>query len=339
MFFNPVQIDTFALQLRFLEVTDRNHLRLNFNNPLDLHSVDPRNFRIIQLPGREELSDGIKTYYYSPFSDNVLSLYSDNLVPGAQYQLSVDRIDDVYGNSLTGLLDSTTLFTASTLQDTLPFSLTFLDPADSTFNVPVHTPIMMSFNQPLDSSVLASHFFVHDSLDRPVPGSITSKSTSEYHFLPENNYQPGMKYEISLDPDSILSVEGKQLNLEKSSFSFGTIEEQNTGAVLGTIDVIGDPERYAIIVRLHGEGRSGDLPVISRDRSGGTFEFRGILPGEYILDAFLDKDGSGTWSPGAIRPFKPAEPFAVYSRLVTVRPGIENTGINLVLYIRKKGSG
>lgn len=143
-----------------------------------------------------------------------------------------------------------------------------------------------------------------------------------------------MKYEITLDPDSILSVEDKQLNLEKSSFSFGTVEEQNTGAVLGTIDVIGDPERYAIIVRLHHEGRSGDLPVISRNRSGGVFEFRGILPGEYILDAFLDKDGSGSWSPGAIRPFKPAEPFAVYSRLVTVRPGIENTGINLALYIR-----
>ena len=70
--------------------------------------------------------------------------------------------------------------------------------------------------------------------------------------------------------------------------------------------------------------------------NSGQYEFYWVMPGEYIITAFLDKDNNGEWSPGGLTPYIPAEPFAVYPEEVTIRSGIENMGINLTLYIHSE---
>ena len=122
------------------------------------------------------------------------------------------------------------------------------------------------------------------------------------------------------------------MRLARTTFTFMTMDVTGTGALVGEIFQIGGSSRYPAVVSLQPANASNEHASTLTLESAGLYEFQGIIPGEYVLKAFLDRDGNGVWSPGRLRPFKPAEPFAVYPEEITIRSGIENRGINLALY-------
>jgi len=331
--FKPVSIDTLLPRLYLLEIPDRNHIMLHFDKPIDKHSLSSQNFRIVQLPEGNVVSDAIKAYYFTETSENNVSLYTDALMPDIKYQLIIEHIIDIHGNQLSNYSDSTTIFTCSSREDTSKFFLETMSPADSTKNIPVYTQIVLKFNQPVEITLLGEYFQLVDSLEKLISGEFKALSPAEYHFIPDKSLLSLMTYYIRLNLDSIKSVEGKPLQLLKSEYTFQTTDISRTGALIGEILLTGDSIRAPFMVSLktknatHGQSRS-----IMLDNSR-QYEFYGVMPGEYILTAFLDKDNNGEWSAGRLIPYMPAEPFAVYPEEVTIRPGIENMGINLTLYI------
>ena len=333
LMFKPVSIDTLPPRLYLLETPDRNHIVLHFDKPIDKHSLASHNFRIRQLPGENVVSDAIKAYYYTETSENNVSLYTDALTPDIKYQMIIDHIRDIHGNQLSNYSDSTTIFICSSREDTAKFFLDTISPADSATNIPVYAPIAFTFNQPVEITQLDEYFQLVDSLEKPISGEFKALSPAEYHFIPDKPLHPLMSYHIKLQPDSIKSMEGKPLHLSKSEYTFQTMDISRTGALIGEILLVGDSIRAPVVVNLKpknaAQGQSRSIMLDNR----GQYEFYGVIPGEYIITAFLDKDNNGEWSPGGLTPYIPAEPFAVYPEEVTIRSGIENMGINLTLYI------
>lgn len=336
LMFKPVSIDTLPPRLYLLETPDRNHIMLHFDKPLDKHSLASHNFRIRQFPEGNVVSDAIKAYYYIETSEKNVSLYTDTLTPDMKYQLIIDHIRDIHGNQLSNYSDSTTIFTCSSREDTAKFFLDTISPADSATNMPVNTPIALTFNQPVEITLLNEYFQLVDSLGESISGVFKALNPAVYHFVPDKSLPPLMSYHIKLQPDSIKSMEGKPLHLLKSEYTFQTMDISRTGALTGEILLVGDSIRVPVVLTLkpknatQGQSRS---TILDNDGQYGFYE---VIPGEYILTAFLDKNNNGEWSPGGLTPYMHAEPFAVYPEEVTIRPGIENMGINLTLYIHSE---
>jgi len=328
--FAPVSMDTVSLHLQLLEHPDQNHLRLHFSNSINNFVAATGDFDIFTFPGEEIVTGAVKNIYYSDVTKNIISLYTDALISGGQYQLKINGMEDVFGNQIIDLFDSTTIFEASSLLDTTVFLLTALVPPDSSENIPVYSQVDFIFNQSVDIGILSRNIHLSDSLNNVVSGRFIEISSSEFSFIPDRNLRPNTPYIVTFNTDSIESGELKSLNLTKSEFVFKTMETKSTGAILGDLSVIGDSLKYPVIVSLHSQSSQSTSPIRISLTAAGQFEFQGVIPGEYLIEAFLDIDGNRKWSPGTLKPYKPAEPFTVYSQEVTVRPGIENTGNNIV---------
>jgi hypothetical protein len=63
----------------------------------------------------------------------------------------------------------------------------------------------------------------------------------------------------------------------------------------------------------------------------GSFLFSSLPEGRYIVEAYRDEDGSGTYSYGLPFPFRPSERFVVGSDTLKVRPRWSAEGVTLVI--------
>jgi len=53
----------------------------------------------------------------------------------------------------------------------------------------------------------------------------------------------------------------------------------------------------------------------------GTFVLAGLVPAEYVLHAFVDRDGDGRHTPGSLDPYRPAEPYCRWPDPVPLAAG------------------
>ncbi len=61
------------------------------------------------------------------------------------------------------------------------------------------------------------------------------------------------------------------------------------------------------------------------------FTFPRVVEGKYGLDAFIDSDSNGRYSPGTARPLTAPEPFVRYLDTLRVRARWETGGVILKL--------
>ena len=91
-------------------------------------------------------------------------------------------------------------------------------------------------------------------------------------------------------------------------------------------EVAGKREMGGLVGRVEADGpvwvearpASGE-PVATRAAPDGTFSVQGLLPGPYTLRAWVDRDGDGRWSGGALRPYQAPEPLALVLEALQVR--------------------
>lgn len=86
--------------------------------------------------------------------------------------------------------------------------------------------------------------------------------------------------------------------------------DRETGGVVGRVEA-DDP----VVIELRPE--SGPVVRVAADAEG-RFVANGLLPGAYAVRVFVDRDGDGRWSGGALAPYRPPEPL-VFLPDVTVR--------------------
>lgn len=63
----------------------------------------------------------------------------------------------------------------------------------------------------------------------------------------------------------------------------------------------------------------------------GNFDFSRILPGEYLIWAYIDRDSSNSYSFGSISPFIEAEYFNFYSDTLNLKPRWPIGDIEIIL--------
>jgi hypothetical protein len=87
------------------------------------------------------------------------------------------------------------------------------------------------------------------------------------------------------------------------------------------------PEELSTVTGLSdwGEGETGGVTWVSllNDDFGtqvtadstGQFRIANLVPGEYVVTAWLDRDEDGLWDAGQLQPYVPAEPFVLHDKI------------------------
>ena len=88
-------------------------------------------------------------------------------------------------------------------------------------------------------------------------------------------------------------------------------DARDLGAIVGRVDADGP-------VRVEVRPEAG-APVVVAAAPDGAFVAEGLLPGPYTLRIWVDRDGDGRWSGGALAPYAPPEPLVFLPQPVQVR--------------------
>ncbi|MFC1564444.1 Ig-like domain-containing protein [candidate division KSB1 bacterium] len=330
--FQTSLIDTLPPAISLIQPIDEHHISVRFNEPLKRSSILPGNIRIEDINTNNEIRDSLTAFYQTAEDKNSILIYAQELDPGAEYRLSFSEISDEHFNRIDILADSTTIFPASALDDTVKLRLVSLFPPDSSEEIPLYSPIEFRFNHPIRYGDFTGNFSLIDSSGNRTSGAFEQISPVEINFIPEEFLRTQMPYRIRLEAENIHGSGGAPFLIDKTEFIFLTMNSRQTGALFGRLEIEGGAADSPVIVQLmQKDSEESKRRVILN--SSGDFEFLAVPRGEYTLSAYLDVDGDGEWSKGRVDPFIPSEPFVIYPDILTVRPGVDNTGNNIILKI------
>jgi hypothetical protein len=330
IYFRAVKYDTIAPKLYNIDVLSRNNMLVNFSEEISDESVIPENFKLFDIETGESADSAIITMYKTGELGGSVMLYTDGLVPEKRYRMTIVDAADLLGNRLSDYSDTNSVFTAASRPDTTIFLINEIIPPDSAVDVPVNTSIKINFNSPVIKNNIENYFSLIDSSGNIIACSTGFASPIEFTMSPEDGFESQMAYRITVDYDSIFNLFGKTLqvnddNNPDSLYTFITGGARSSSDLIGNVTINADSVEAPIIVEVTSlDGSAQGETQTIKTLKPGRFRFYGLDPGSYSLFAYYDIDGNGRWFPGGLRPYKLAEPFAIYGDEISIRAGIDN---------------
>jgi uncharacterized protein (DUF2141 family) len=164
--------------------------------------------------------------------------------------------------------------------------------------------------------------YFSEAMDSPLPIWTGADSTaspagvwswsSPLHltFSPETAFAPGAQV-LEVGLQQVHDLAGNALADSTLRISFELLPPEELSTVTGLSD--------------WGEGETGGVTWVSllNDDFGtqvtadstGQFRIANLVPGEYVVTAWLDRDEDGLWDAGQLQPYVPAEPFVRHDKI------------------------
>ncbi|MFP4543868.1 MAG: Ig-like domain-containing protein [Candidatus Kapaibacterium sp.] len=122
-------------------------------------------------------------------------------------------------------------------------------------------------------------------------------------------------HRIEIDMRDRHAITGKAFKDTVYKMDFLTSDLRNTGSVSGSITNRTDCRQLMVILKKNGE-------MIMKAPAGqdGSWEFKEVEPGSYLLEVFCDENNDGEYNYGNAMPFEHSEPFIIYDEELNLRP-------------------
>lgn len=310
--------DTVGPALLSARPLHRSAVQLRFDKEIISHAVQ------IAIKGLS-----IQAQYGLPKEPSVLYLYTTPQQSGVSYTVLLQQAFDAWGNPLSEE-GRTVSFTGSALPDTVRPELVGVQPEIKGPPLALDQTLTVIFDEamyidagtgtwditPAEPHVLFSWSSVH-TLD----------------LRPKGLWKEGVTYVLQADPTTFIDRAGNALQ-DSLNLSFRTVHRDTLGVLSGAIQDLHLNAQGALYIHIVGLGREKpDYTAIIRSAPDTTeIPFRKeVLPGEYTVWAFRDKDGNGRLSLGRPVPFTPSERFVTYPDTVQIRSRWTTEGIDLKL--------
>jgi uncharacterized protein (DUF2141 family) len=324
--------DTTKPSLLNCQVLNKNQVRLDFDQNLRAESVlNPDNFKIKSIPTSKSLK--VNEVYFSQGSmgqesntKNIFLLTAE-MNPEEKYELKASGLEDESGNPLDAS-ENTCLFMGSAIFDTTGPKIISTSPEDGETNVSQDTEIKLVFDEPPSRSSVESFFSLSDSNGVLIPGKNRWENPNTFIFSLDTLLLGRMKYQIKLGCEKVFDLFGNAMTDSVLFFTFTTLNPDTLGLLSGEVQILGESTSKEIVVTLSlidkpRKGYKKSLPQL------GPFLFENILPGKYMVGAYLDLNGDGNLTIGNPKPFVLCEPFTFFPDTVTVRSRWETEGVEL----------
>jgi uncharacterized protein (DUF2141 family) len=327
-------VDTTKPSLLNCQASNRNQVRLDFDENLKAESVlNPDNFKIVSISTSESLK--INDVYFSEGSrlagqgNNTQNIFilTTEMNPQEKYELKVFNLEDESGNFLDTSAN-TCLFVGSSIFDTTGPKVISTSPKDGETGVPQDAEIKLIFDEPPNHPSVESFFSLSDSNGVLISGETGWKNPNTFIFSPDTLLLGKMKYQIKLKSQKILDLFGNAMTDSVWFLTFVTLNPDTLGSISGKVEASGESISGDIVLTLSLIDKGGKRYQKTLPQPG-SFLFENILPGKYMVGAYVDLTKDGNLTIGNPKPFVLSEPFTFFPDTVTVRSRWETEGVEL----------
>jgi len=268
----------------------------------------------------------IKEAYIDPNNNKSLMVLTESQKEG-KYFLKIEGVFDEADNPVDPDFN-TSEFDASTRSDTVKPELTSVLPAPGQKDVNLNQNIHLVFNESMDTVTFNQGFSLADTVEGEISGHFKWNNPAEVSFIPENHFKSRTVYRVELSGEWIRDICGN--SLDDTLYQFKTLNKDTLSGISGKIldpDTVETGALYVTLRQIENEQTFYQQKADSSHK----YNFKQILPGNYIISCFRDRDNNGKYSYGNPFPFLSAERFIVYSDTVLAKPRWPNTGNNIRL--------
>jgi len=306
------------------------------------HTIRLRLSEPVQLPDSAfvVLTDSIKgtplpvlSWYADEEEKNNVNVYTQTMDTGAFYRIKPYRLTDLNGNTNTVPVEK--IIPASVRQDTSRFRLMEFIPADSAKNVHPEEVIVLKFSRPTNWESVAESFLLITSGGDTITGDWRANTALKADFVPQYSLQSDSSYTAILRTGTICDLWGEAAKDSTIRHVFTVISNRELGEIAG--EVIWSSGREApvfLYIRKIGQ-KEGEAQALYLEKPG-PFYKKALLPGMYLLDAFVDVNLNGSYDYGSYKPFEYAEPFHFSNDTLRVRKRWETSGVRLIIPVQEE---
>lgn len=317
--------DTTPPVLDSAHAPDRHHVELRFSEPLHPDGLqEPGNF-VITAAGTLK----VQLAYPDPQSTRQVVLVTEEQQPDVTYTITVRGVRDLWDWPIDSL-GATLEFVGSATADTIRPRVRGVAPTDSAVAVPLDSVVEVTFSEAMDTLATAEAFAVTDAAGVRAAGRPEWASPQVLRYRPDSTWSEKTRYRVSLDLSRCVDLAGNSAADSTLTSVFTTLSRDTLSAISGRVLDPAPEATGAIHLRIRQSATAVSYTTVLPDT--GRYEFRDILPGVYVLDAFRDRDGNGRYSWGSAIPFEPAERFVVYPDSIAVRSRWPNEGNEITFW-------
>ena len=193
-----------------------------------------------------------------------------------------------------------------------PSVVSLFPPPDARF-VPPDARLVIHFSEPMKSE-LEFEFWVASDTTAVADGAFDWPLANKLRFSPSRPWPEGEAVRLTGRASRLSDLSGNHPT-QTVHFGFSVIDSANLGKIEGRID----PGDASVIVRAR-RLAAPDVAYETGVAAGDSlYTLAWLPPGVYVVSGFLDLDGDGEWTPGAVRPFVHAEPVSEMQDTLEVR--------------------
>ena len=303
-------------------------LTAEFSEPIDTSGIGPWNFAVVDTVS----GDSLRVLAASPRvpQRKEVMVVTEKQETGRGYSMSVSNVRDPVGLSISPLANSLAFEGSGVPDTTVPFvrEMTF---KDSLRGLPLDPVLLILFSEPLKSVPWDSVVMFRDTLGRTlaVNGRWAGNAAIE---LKPSGFLTGMTwYKLAINAGMLSDIPGNTGKDTVLSYHIQTIDPERFSGIEGRVlSAEGADTTGTVVIRAY-DLRQKTVSGLQTIPGDGPFLFERLVEGQYVLEAFRDRNRNGSYDPGSVFPFRPSERFTVYPDTLRLRARWPVEGVKIEL--------
>lgn len=305
--------DSTLPELNNITMTDRYHLLLEFSEFIDSSSISVDSI-IIADSTDGSIHNPVYFYKGKASAKQYYAAISDSLDPEHEYYMTIKGVKDYAGGTTeeTSMSfvagdrpDSTNPGFASIVSDYMNNMIDFENPG-----------IKIVFDDGINSGLLEPHIKFYDGKDKVYKTEISFPDDASVEIKVEEKLEPRSNYRLEINMNYLVDLAGNKTD-SVHVINFTTSSELDFSGISGLITGSVSDTNLVVVAE---EAKLSGKKLHTSVKNDGSYEFRQVTPGEYIVWVFEDKNNNNKYDNGSIEPFCYAEPFSYYPDTLNLRP-------------------
>ncbi len=303
--------DTLSPNIQAVTMTDKNHIIVEFNEPIDSSKITIDNFSIYDSTSYNKYTFNYWFKTKSKKNEYILCL-ADSLNIENELFLQLKNIEDRIGNLL---VSENTSFIASSKPDT---NIIKLDKIETPFEKSQIDYLNPSFTLNFSDGFETSNFSDAISILTPdsinVPFTYLKKNDAQIKVMTGTDLKPKSQYTIIFDMNYFVDIAGNKVDTLIVK-RLSTVNDLDFSGASGNVK--SDLDNVKVVLRKIKSNNASIQVDVDKNKK---FTFDRVVPGLYLLWAYIDSDSNSNYTHGNVDPLEYAEYFKYYPDTLNLRP-------------------
>ncbi len=321
--------DTTAPRLVRVDADDRNHLSIEFSEPIDTSAAHKVVVSIDDTVSHSPLK--VWSAYPKLPSTTTFDVVTDQQDSTKGYLLKVDSAYDLVGLRIDPKADSLE-FSGVSLRDTLLPSISNVSVKDSARNVALDLSILIQFSDAVNRDSLLGAITLADTSRRELPTAIDWLSDAACDLRPRGELKGKTWYKLGILTYDAVDWSGRKFHDSLKVVWFETLDPEILSSLGGSIVDLkptSKPTQYVVIAdQVEPKTQKAYETIAKPD---GNFVIGGMDEGRYVLWAYKDRNFNRKYDPGSPHPFVGAERFNYFPDTLKLRARWPLEGVKIEL--------